>query len=138
MKDIYTLYLAISAWIGLGVIVYVAFVRMQLVERDTKFPQEEGVEPEANYHGRGGWNGARAVRNPFARLSLYGDFFVAGFKTQRIVLPYSAITKLEPHERSGKTWLLINATDPETDKNYEMYFLNPEIDAIQKSIESKR
>lgn len=138
MEDIYTLYLAIAAWFALAIVVYVGFVKMQLMERDTKFPEEQGLTPEATYHGRGGWNGMRPVRNPFARLAIYPEFFVAGFKSQRVSLPYSSITKLEPHDRSGKIWLLIDATDPATEKTYEMYFLNPEIDAIQKSIEDKR
>ena len=138
MEDITTLYLAISAWTILGICMYIGFVRMQLMERDTKFPQESKKTPEESFNGRGGWNGMRPVRKPFARLTLYADFFVAGFKTQRVALPYSAISTIELHDREGKDWLLINATDPETDKTYEMYFLHPETSSIVDLFKAKQ
>ena len=138
MTDLIVVFIAIGAWMGLGGIMYVAFLKMQIVERDTKFLEEKVAEPEINFIGRGGMNGARPVRKPFARLTLYSEFFVASFKTQRRMFPYSAITKLEPYDRRGQEWLLINATQPGTGREFEMYFRNNELDAVLQAIQEKR
>ena len=138
MQDLLVVFLAIGVWLAFGVVIYIGFVKLQITERDTRFPEENTEEPECNFVGRGGMDGARPVRRPFARLTLYSDFFVASFKTQRRMFPYSAITKLEPYDRRGQQWLLINATQPDTGREFEMYFLNADIDAVQKAIEEKR
>lgn len=138
MQDLLVLIIAISSWIVLGIIMYVAFLKMQITERDTTFPEEDILSPESNFIGRGGMDGARAVRRPFARLTLYPHFFVAAFKTQRRMFPYSAITELKPYTRRNQTWLLINATQPDTGREFEMYFLNKDLETVQKAIEEKR
>lgn len=138
MQDLLTMFIAIFAWCVLGIIVYIGFVKLQITERDTTFPEEEKFAPEKNYIGRGGMDGARAVRKPFARLTLYPDFFVAAFKTQRRMFPYSAITDLRQYTRNKQTWLLINATQPDTGREFEMYFLNNNLDTVQQAIEAKR
>ena len=138
MQDLLVLFIAIGSWIVLGFIIYWGFLRLQIIERDTRFPEEEPIKPECNFIGRGGMDGARAVRKPFARLTLYHDFFVASFKAQRRMFPYSAITELRPYTRHNQTWLLINATQPETGREFELYFLNNDLEIVRKAIEEKR
>lgn len=138
MVDLLVLIVAVIAWFLFGGVMYLGFLKLQITERDTKFAEEETASPESNFIGRGGMNGARPTRKPFSRLTLYPDFFVASFKAQRRMFPYSAITKLEPYTRQNKTWLLINATQPDTEREFEMYFLNRDLDTVQKAIEDKR
>lgn len=137
MNTLAALVLSVLAWTIMGVIMYIAFLQMQIHERDTRFAQEKGKKPESNHVGRGGWNRHRPTRKPFSRLTLYGDFFVAGFKTQRVALPYSAISKVDHEMRGTDRWLLIEATHPETAYEYSMYFMNGETEAIQSELEAK-
>jgi hypothetical protein len=138
MSELMVLIVAVCAWFAFGGVMLAGFIHLQITERDTRFKEEDDVEPEQNYIGRGGMDGARPVRRPFARLTLYPNFFVASFKAQRRMFPYTGITKLEPYTRKGKSWLLINATQPDTGREFEMYFLNNDLDAIQRAIEEKR
>ena len=136
-KDIIFLSVAIGAWTILGIFMYIAFLWLQRQERDTPFPEESGLKPDSIDLGRGGMNGARPTRKPYSRLALYPNFFVAGFKSQRVCLPYDAITKVERIPRGKYNWLMIHATQPKTNKEYEMYFFNKNVDNIQESIEAK-
>jgi len=136
--DFVYLYGAISAWILLGLAIYKGFLFMQVQERDTPFPEENGLTPESLHIGRGGMNGARPTRKKYSRLALYPKFFVAGFKSQRVCLPYRSITEIERIERGKISWLMLHATHPETNKKYDIYFYNSEVDQIQSNIEEKR
>lgn len=138
METLFSLVMAVLAWTMMGVIMYIAFLQLQIRERDTRFPVERGKKPESNHVGRGGWNRHRPTRKPFSRLTLYPEFFVAGFKTQRVALPYSSIHKVDHEMRHGDRWLLIEATDPETEYEYAMYFMNEDTEAIQSELEAKR
>lgn len=140
-KDIAFMLIAIGAWCTLGIIIFKGFIWLQIQERDTPFPEEAGQSPERLHIGRGGMNGARPTRKKFSRLALYSDFFVAGFKAQRVALPYSAITSIELYDRNKRdknSWLMIRATQPETEKEFEIYFLHAKIDDIYAAVESKR
>lgn len=132
------LYGAIGAWILLSFVMYRGFIFMQVQERDTPFPEENGLTPDSLYIGRGGMNGARPTRPKYSRLALYPKFFVAGFKSQRVCMSYRSITDIERIERGKRSWLLLHATHPETDKEYNIYFYNPDVDNIQAAIEEKR
>lgn len=137
MNTLFSLVMAISAWTMMGVFMYMGFLQLQITERDTRFPEERGKKPESNHKGRGGWNRHRPTRKPFSRLTLYADFFVAGFKTQRVALPYSAISKLDHEMRGADRWLLIEAKHPDTDYEYSMYFMNPDTESIESEIQAK-
>ncbi len=143
MPDIYTaqelivVIAAIGAWCILGMVIYVGFVYMQFQERDTPFPEEDGQTPDSTHIGRGGMNGARPTRKQFSRLVLYSDFFVAGFKTQRVALPYSAITDVERLPRGKQSWLMIRATQPDTEKEFQIYFYNKDLDTIHEAFKAK-
>jgi len=136
-QDILFLCAAIGSWFLLCTLLLKGFLYLQIQERDTSFPEEAGQKPESLHIGRGGINGARPTRKQFSRLVLYPDFFVAGFKAQRVALPYSAITSTERYKRGKQYWVRIKAIQPDTEKTFDIYFYNDKVDAILEAFEAK-
>ena len=136
-KDIIFICTAIGSWCLLGIVILKGFLYLQIQERDTPFPEETGQTPESLDIGRGGMNGARPTRKKFSRLVLYSDFFVAGFKAQRVALPYSAITSTERYQRGKQYWVRIKAIQPDTEKSFDIYFYNSNVDTILEGIQAK-
>ena len=124
MDDIGYLIISIVAWLLLGVLMYVAFIRMQISERETELAAEEGKTPLYEAIGSGAMNGARPVRNPYARFTLYDTFFAACFKTQRKAVEYKSISTLEFKQYHGKEWLYIKTVDPDHGGALEILFLS--------------
>ena len=122
MEEIGYLIISVAAWVVLGIVMYVAFLRMQISERETQLPAEKDQTPLYELIGSGSMNGARAVRRPFARFTLYDTFFAACFKTQRKAVDYTSIQTMELKQYLGKEWLYIKADDPDRDTSLEILF----------------
>jgi hypothetical protein len=133
MDGIEVVYISIGAWFTLGAFMYWVFVRMQLMERDTRLPEELGNMPLGQHFGTGSVNGARPVRKPFARLTFYKDFVVASFKSQRISMPYSTIESLSKIDARGRTW--IEVTGIANDKEQDFVFSAPDISEVIAELE---
>lgn len=79
------------AQILLATLLIAVFLRMRIVERDTRLREEEGKCPILEVTGGGRIGRSRWSMRPLCRLSLYDDFLVVGVKAQRIILPYDEI-----------------------------------------------
>ncbi len=79
------------AQIVVAALLIAVFLRMRIVERDTRLREEEGQTPILEVTGGGRIGRSRWSMRPLCRLSLYDDFLVAAIKAQRVVVPYDKI-----------------------------------------------
>ena len=94
MSVINTVYFALAllvAQVLLAAMLVFVFLRMRIVERDTRLSEEEGKTPILEVTGGGRIGRSRWSMRPLCRLSLYDDFLVVAAKAQRIMLPYTDI-----------------------------------------------
>lgn len=93
----------LAAQIILAVILAAVFLRMRIVERDTRLSQEEGKTPDLEVTGGGRIGRSRWSMRPLCRLSLYDDFLVVAVKAQRVVVHYADIhTAAVEEDKKGK------------------------------------
>ena len=96
----------------LAIMLLLVFLRMRIVERDTRLPEEEGKTPTFEVTGggrigRSGWS-----RRPLCRLSLYDDFLVVAVRAQRVAVPYADIDTAVEEDKKRK---IVHILGPEKD-----------------------
>ncbi|PCJ63102.1 MAG: hypothetical protein COA73_05860 [Candidatus Hydrogenedentota bacterium] len=118
---------------SLGVFIYIMFVRLQIAERETQLPEEEGETPIFESIGKGAMNNASPVRKPFARITLYDTFLAACLKSQRKTIFYKDILSMSLEEYAGREWLHIKAATP--DGEIQVLFHSRDHQSLMEQIE---
>jgi hypothetical protein len=136
MQDISIVYISVGSWLGLGVFVYFIFLRLQVAERETLLPEEDGKQAIYESIGKGAMNRASPVRKPFARITLYDTFLAACLKSQRKPVLYREITSVSIKEHSGQEWLYIEATTDSGD--LAILFNSKDQQSLMDQIELRR
>lgn len=93
--------------LGLAIFLVLVFVRLRIVERNTRIEEEAGQRPVYHVFGGGNINRSGWSRKPFCRLTLYPDFLVACVKSTRIAVRYERIaeTGIEPVRKGNAVYI---------------------------------
>ena len=125
------------AQIILGAILAAVFLRMRIVERDTRLSQEEGKTPDLEVTGGGRIGRSRWSMRPLCRLSLYDDFLVVTVKAQRVAVHYADIdTATVEEDKKGK---IVHILGPEKDgrPTPDIRFAPKDPEALQAALKEK-
>ena len=132
MSTINTVYFALAllvAQVSLAAVLVFVFLRMRVVERDTRLSEEEGKKPILEVTGGGRIGRSRWSMRPLCRLSLYDDFLVVAVKAQRVVLPYADIDSAARARNNKRT--IVHILGPEVDGRH-----TPDIEFAPKDPEA--
>ena len=140
MSVINTVYFALAllvAQVLLAAMLVFVFLRMRIVERDTRLSEEEGKTPILEVTGGGRIGRSRWSMRPLCRLSLYDDFLVVAAKAQRIMLPYADIKTAALEE--DKKRKIVHILGPEVDGRHtpDIQFAAENPEALAAALKEK-
>ncbi len=121
----------------LAVVLVTVFLRMRIVERDTRLTEEESETPMLEVTGGGRIGRGRWSMRPLCRLSLYDDFLVVTVKSQRILLPYADIDSAALEENGKRKIMHILGPEKEGRHTPDIQFAPKDPEALEGALKQK-
>ncbi len=140
MDIINAIYFALAlllAQIALAIMLVIVFLRMRIVERDTRLPEEQGKTPHLEVTGGGRIGRSRWSMRPLCRLSLYDHFLVVAVKAQRVLLPYADIDTAALEERDKRKVIRILGPEEEGRPTPDIQFAPKDLEALEAALKQK-
>ena len=121
----------------LAIVLTSVFLRLRIVERDTRVTEEEGKTPLLEVTGGGRIGRSRWSMRPLCRLSLYDDFLVVAVKSQRILLPYADIDTVALEEDGKRKIMRILGPEKEGRHTPDIQFAPNDPEALEAALKQK-
>lgn len=121
----------------LAVVLLTVFLRMRIVERDTRLTEEEGKTPILEVTGGGRIGRVRWSIRPLCRLSLYDDFLVAAVRAHRTVLPYADIVSVVLEEDKKRKIVRILGPEEDGRPNPDIQFAPKDPEALEAALKEQ-
>ena len=126
-----------AAQIVLAAMLVAVFLRMRIVERDTRLREEEGKTPILEVTGGGRIGRSRWSMRPLCRLSLYDDFLVVAVKAERIIVPYDEIISATLEEIKKRQVVRILGPEKHGRHEPDIQFSPKEPEALAATLKQK-
>ena len=126
-----------AAQILLAAMLLAVFLRMRIVERDTRLSEEEGKTPDLEVTGGGRIGRSRWSMRPLCRLSLYDDFLVVTVKAQRVLLHYADIDTATLEKDKKRKILHILGPEESGRPTPDIRFAPKDPEALETALEEK-
>jgi len=122
---------------ALAVVLVAVFMRLRIVERDTRLEEELGRRPELEVTGGGQIGRGRWSMRPLCRLTLYDVFLVVSIKSQRIRIHYQEIQTASIKVKKKRTYLHILGPEENGRHNPDIQFAPKDPEALEAALKEK-
>ena len=140
MSVLDTIFFALAlllAQIILAAVLVAVFLRMRIVERDTRLTEEEGRTPLLEVTGGGRIGRSRWSMRPLCRLSLYDDFLIVAVRAQRVVLHYADIDTAALVEEKKRKIMRILGPKEKGRPTPDIQFVTKDPEALEAALKEK-